>query len=132
MSHLGTYGAVPDCEANERRTLPRPKSQRTNKIVVEKRGHPRTGIATVVTCHRKDGTSFEGRSKDISIGGMYLESTEPVAFGAELTIEVTLPRTKGALKLPAVVRWTDKTGFGVQFGLLGARETHAISQLIRS
>ena len=97
----------------------------------EKRGHPRTVIDTAVTCHRPDGTNFEGRSKDISIGGMYLESTEPVAFGDQLTIELSLPRTKGALRLPAVVRWMHKTGFGVQFGLLGARDTHAISQLIR-
>ncbi len=66
------------------------------------------------------------------MGGMYLDTNEPVAFGDELTIEVQLPRTKGVLTLPAVVRWTDKTGFGVQFGLLGARETHAISQLVRS
>ncbi|MFZ5895981.1 MAG: PilZ domain-containing protein [Myxococcota bacterium] len=100
--------------------------------MVEKRGHPRTAISAVVTCHRKDGTSFEGRSKDISIGGMYLFATEPVTFGAELTIEISLPRTKGALRLPGIVRWIDQGGFGVQFGLLGARETHAISQLIRS
>ncbi|MGC4091831.1 MAG: PilZ domain-containing protein [Polyangiaceae bacterium] len=98
--------------------------------MVEKRGHPRTTIETAVTCHRKDGSSFEGRSKDISIGGMYLETSQAVAFGDELTIELTLPRTKGALRLPAVVRWIDKQGFGVQFGLLGARDTHAISQLM--
>jgi type IV pilus assembly protein PilZ len=129
MSHLAFERGD---SAPARRSLLRPNARRTKKIVVEKRGHPRTALKAVVTCHRKDGTTFEGRSKDISIGGMYLESTEAVAFGTELTIEVSLPRTKGALRLPAVVRWTDKAGFGVQFGLLGARETHAISQLIRS
>jgi type IV pilus assembly protein PilZ len=39
--------------------------------------------------------------------------------------------TKGDLRLPAIVRWTKPDGFGVQFGSLGARETHAISQLLK-
>ena len=100
--------------------------------MAEQRKHHRVPIRFEVTCVANDASSFAGTGRDISIGGMYLESTEPVAFGTELTIEVSLPRTKAALRLPAVVRWIDKAGFGVQFGLLGARETHAISQLIRS
>jgi type IV pilus assembly protein PilZ len=62
---------------------------------------------------------------------MYLESKEPVAFGDALTLEFTLAGARTAMTLPGVVRWTDPGGFGVQFGLLGARETHTISQLIR-
>jgi type IV pilus assembly protein PilZ len=99
--------------------------------VVEKRGHPRATIDAQVTCRRPDGTSFEARGKDISMGGMYMETTEAVVFGESLSLQLTLTGSRTAMTLPAVVRWTDPRGFGVQFGLLGARETHAISQLIR-
>ena len=33
--------------------------------------------------------------------------------------------------LPAVVRWSERHGFGVQFGLLGAYATHAILDLVK-
>jgi type IV pilus assembly protein PilZ len=70
-------------------------------------------------------------ARDISIGGMFVESGEILPFGTELTIAVRLPGTKADLRLPAIVRWAKPSGFGVQFGSLGARETHAISQLLK-
>lgn len=75
---------------------------------------------------------FEALARDISIGGMFIESAEGVAFGAELSITLRLPGAKQDMALPGVVRWTKPGGFGVQFGLLGARETHAISELMRA
>jgi type IV pilus assembly protein PilZ len=36
------------------------------------------------------------------------------------------------MALPAVVRWTSKDGMGVQFGLLGARETHEITEFVKA
>jgi hypothetical protein len=99
--------------------------------VVEKRGHPRASIDAQVTCQRPDGTAFVAKAKDISMGGMYLEAQESLHFGEPLTLEFLIVGARAAVKLPAVVRWTDPTGFGVQFGLLGARETHAISEVVR-
>jgi type IV pilus assembly protein PilZ len=78
------------------------------------------------------GATIVGRAKDISIGGMYIESEAQVAFGQEVSIVLRLPNTKSDAHLPAVVRWLKPGGFGVQFGLLGARETHAISELFKS
>lgn len=65
------------------------------------------------------------------MGGMYLATTEPVTFGERLMVELKLPAIRAPLALPVVVRWTNPDGCGVQFGLLGARETHAISELVR-
>jgi hypothetical protein len=62
---------------------------------------------------------------------MYLESATSPAFGTELTIVGTVPGAKKDLRLPAVVRWTKPGGFGVQFGLLGALETHVLSELMK-
>ena len=75
---------------------------------------------------------FEAHGKDISVGGMYLESSELPPFGTELTILGRLPGAKKDVTLPGVVRWTKPGGFGVQFGLLGALETHLISELMKA
>jgi len=84
-----------------------------------------------VKCERRDAAAFTGMARDISIGGMFVESSEILPFGTELSIALRVPGTKGELKLPAIVRWAKPHGFGVQFGSLGARETHAISQLLK-
>lgn len=68
---------------------------------------------------------------NVSVGGMFLNSAEVLQFGEELTIELELPRARAPLRLPAIVRWTLAEGFGVQFGLLGARDTHALVELTR-
>jgi hypothetical protein len=98
--------------------------------VQEKRAHGRTPLSTLVACTSEAGVTIEGTSRDISLGGMYIVASQQLPFGTKLTISATLPGV-GECKLPGIVRWTGKDGFGVQFGLLGARETHAIAKLIR-
>ena len=97
----------------------------------DKRLHPRVIINTMVSCEVRAGATFAGLAKDISIGGMFVESTEIVPFGTEVTIVGRFAGTKAELRLPAIVRWAKPDGFGIQFGSLGARETHAISQLLK-
>lgn len=98
----------------------------------DKRSHPRVPVSAEVTCEVSGAASIIGRAKDISIGGMFIESEEVVSFGLEVTIVLRLPNTKADSRLPGIVRWIKPGGFGVQFGLLGARETHAISELFKS
>lgn len=100
-------------------------------LVVDKRSHPRVSLDTEVTCELPDGTQVEGRSKDISIGGMFVITATGVPFGTNLKVKIRLPSARQDLLLPGVVRWMNPDGFGVQFGLLGARDTHAISELLR-
>lgn len=83
-----------------------------------------------VTCELPGGVTLLGTAKDISLGGMFVEIEAAPAFATAVTILMRLPGV-GEARLPAVVRWTKSEGFGVQFGLLGARETHAISKLLR-
>jgi type IV pilus assembly protein PilZ len=89
-------------------------------------------LAVPVTCEVSGGVTFSGISKDISVGGMFIDSSEQPSFGTQLNIVLRLPNTKVDARLPGVVRWLKPDGFGVQFGLLGARETHAISELLKS
>jgi len=100
-------------------------------VVEDKRVHPRVVVNTLVSYEVKNGAAFTGLVKDISIGGTFVETTEVVPFGTEVTIVARFASTKGDLRLPGTVRWTKPDGFGVQFGALGARETHAISQLLK-
>lgn len=95
----------------------------------DKRVHPRVQVELGVSCERKDGPAIAGIAKDVSMGGMFIESSESPAFGTQLTIAAKLGGVD--LKLPGTVRWAKPGGFGVQFGLLGARETHVIAKLLK-
>lgn len=97
----------------------------------DNRVHPRVPINVTVTCEQAGAASFEAFAKDISVGGMYLQGEDAPPFGTNLTIVGMLPGAKKEVRLPAIVRWVKPGGFGVQFGLLGAFETHVISELMR-
>jgi type IV pilus assembly protein PilZ len=62
---------------------------------------------------------------------MFIETASVVPFGTDVTIRVRLPGNKDELTLPGVVRWVRNDGMGIQFGLLGAKETHAITEIAR-
>lgn len=98
----------------------------------DKRVHPRVPLSANVTCEVRGGQVISGFTKDISVGGVFIHSDEQVTFGTEVTIVVRMPTAKTDLRLPGTIRWMKEDGFGVQFGLLGARETHAISELFKS
>jgi type IV pilus assembly protein PilZ len=107
--------------------------------VVELRRYQRAPVDVALEYVVKGGPSdaragerMAGRAGDISLGGMYVLTPAPLAFGTELVIHVMLPKQRVAFALPAVVRWVRAGhGMGVQFGLLGARETHAVTELTR-
>ncbi len=96
----------------------------------EKRRHHRVPLEATVTCRSTDSESFqcEATAQDISLGGMYLRSANQPPLGRKLELSFQLPGNQTPLRLPAVVRWFANDGFGVQFQLLGAKETHAITR----
>ena len=73
----------------------------------------------------------EGLAKDISVGGTFIETSAPAAFGSDVIVHVVLPGATELVALPGVVRWVRDGGMGVQFGLLGAVETHLITEIGR-
>jgi type IV pilus assembly protein PilZ len=97
--------------------------------VEEKRAHRRVEYSTEITCTPEGGESFVARSHDLSLGGMFVESEHNPTFGTKMTIRVLLPGQSAPFDLPCTVRWNKPEGFGVQFGRLGAKETHAITKL---
>ncbi len=99
--------------------------------VHEKRSHARAPLNVEVICELSDGTRVQGTSRDISLGGMYVETSAQVPFNTQLIVVVRLPGAREDSRLPGVIRWSTPDGFGIQFGLLGARETHHITELMR-
>ncbi len=78
--------------------------------------------------------SFATESVDLSVGGMFVKhprGAETMVFGEQIELEIDLPEL-GPTRLPAFVRWLRGDGFGLQFGLLGAVQTHALANLVSS
>jgi hypothetical protein len=81
---------------------------------------------------RDSSRKVHGTAKDISLRGMFIETDLPAAVGATLVLGFTLPGHPKPMLVSGTVRWTSKVGMGVQFGLLGASETHAITETRRA
>lgn len=95
------------------------------------RRHSRVPFAEpIVFVLKGNDERHTGASRDISLGGMFIETTTQAAFGAEIVVHVHVPGEAQAFALPGIVRWVGKEGMGVQFGMLGARETHTITELV--
>jgi hypothetical protein len=100
-----------------------------NRPTLEHRRHARVPIDVPVVFRQADSPdTIAGSAKDISLGGMFIETDFPAAFGAVVLIGFTLPGSRPML-VSATVRWTEESGMGVQFGALSARDTYAITQL---
>ena len=74
--------------------------------------------------------SFDAVATDLSLGGTCLEGTNVPEYGTQMTIVAQLPGSSEVSRLPATVRWTGSSLFGVQFGLLGAHDTRIIAEMI--
>lgn len=95
----------------------------------EKRAYSRSVIRIAVTCTTEGGANLAGVTRDISTGGVFIEASEIPAFGTRVSLQFEAVELS-ELKIPGIVRWTKLAGFGVQFQLLGARETHALALIV--
>jgi type IV pilus assembly protein PilZ len=111
-------------------TFESPARSGTRAAVRRAREDERREIALDVSFRSDDGEPCLGVSRDIGIGGMFIRTATPSAYGSEVKLTITLPTRATTLELTAVVRWMSDDGMGVQFGLTGARETHEITKLI--
>jgi hypothetical protein len=84
----------------------------------------------MVTCILGDGAEFEGSAKDISVGGMFVECQKELSFGTPVSLVLRGVASR-EVRVPAIVRWSEPRGFGVQFGLLGAYATHVVVDLVK-
>ena len=98
----------------------------------EKRKFPRKSVDVPVSLALAGtGVPVQGVCRDISIGGMYVITEARAPFGSGVVVEMAFPGV-GIMKMQATVRWTGPDGIGLQFGALGAKETHGIVQLLKA
>src|SRR5205814_4914190 len=62
--------------------------------VHDKRAHTRIPLSADVACEVSGGATIMGRARDISIGGMFIESETSVSFGTQVSIVLRLPGAK--------------------------------------
>jgi PilZ domain len=98
--------------------------------VSEQRRHFRKPVDYAIEFSHDQGVRSPGICRDFSLGGMAIEATHAAPFGAKVTVYLQLAGIQGVSALPGVVRWTKGNTMGVQFGLLGARETYAITEML--
>jgi hypothetical protein len=98
--------------------------------VTEQRKHHRVPVSFEIICVLGDGGEIEASARDISVGGMFVECQKELAFGTAVSLILKGVATR-EVRLPAIVRWSEPRGFGVQFGLLGAYATHVVVDLVK-
>lgn len=95
------------------------------------RRHSRVHFSEPVVVVVKGGDArIAGTSQDISLGGIFVEASVAPPFGSDVVVHLHIPGEREAMALPGVVRWVRRGGMGIQFGLLGARDTYAITELV--
>jgi len=127
-SLLGLRAAAATTSAGARVPPPLPEQPST------RRRFARAPYVTPVRIQCANGTSLEGRSEDISVGGLLVLA--PQAFGHEESVSVrfALPITGKLLEVPAIARWVKKargTGaIGLEFAALAPDQLAVIENYV--
>ncbi len=90
----------------------------------EARTQPRVSLTAKVRYLASDGSPVESRATGVGGGGLFIESTAPLAIGTELTVSFSLPdrsaewleaKGKVAWVCPKADQYTFFPGMGVRF-----------------
>lgn len=102
------------------------------------RAHPRAPLAIKIHCTTSEGKHFDSLTGGIGGGGLFIESSAPLAPGTELTVEFALPdRPADKYSAKARVAWTRAKperyllfpGMGVQFTEINEDARHRLIEL---
>jgi len=97
--------------------------------VADKRRYPRKVVRVRVKFQVGTGAWAEGYSRDMSLGGMFVVTNAPAPFGGAVLVVLHLD-SGHEITVQSTVRWTEPDGMGVQFAMMGARDTHALTQVL--
>ena len=103
------------------------------------RAHPRAPLAVKVRYTTPEGKQFDSLTGGIGAGGLFIESSTPLAPGTELSVEFALPdRPWEKHKAIAKVAWTRNKperhllfpGMGVQFTNIDEKARKELIELV--
>jgi PilZ domain len=92
----------------------------------EQRASPRTRLRHAIQFLDADGQQYDGVCRNLSLGGAAIQTAEPAAFGARVTVIIELDGIEGETRLGGTVRWSKPGVMGVQWDSFGVRVTHAL------
>jgi hypothetical protein len=77
-----------------------------------------------------DGPRHVSRVRDLSAGGVFIQTNVAVPIGSELELLFALP--EGETRVDGIVRYVDGTnGIGVEFTTMGSGDRARVDQLLR-
>jgi uncharacterized protein (TIGR02266 family) len=78
------------------------------------------------------------QTRNISLGGLYLESATPLPIGTTVQLRFQLPTQSEPVEVAGDVRWVvkkgtgDRSGIGIRFQGLRARDVWALNRYFQS
>ena len=80
-----------------------------------------------------EGSSFSAHTRNISLGGVFIETDHTLPFGAKLSLRFKVPTQTEMIEVEGQVRWLEMDegrlrGLGVRFEGLRARDVWALNK----
>ncbi len=118
--------------------MPRAGAHRTDAAPqeAERRTAPRTGLVIRVSYSSVDEI-FSEFARNINEGGMFIETENPHAVGAEVSIQFSLPGCDRPIAASGRVAWAspggpdEPAGMGLRFEQLDPATRRRINELVR-
>jgi uncharacterized protein (TIGR02266 family) len=106
-----------------------------------RRSQPRVEANLTVKLRVPAGeTTATNRIRNISLGGVFIEMDEPIAFGTEVQLEFSLPVAPRVIRCKGFVVWSTKTspervkdgvqGIGVRLMEIGIADMRTLAEYI--
>jgi Tfp pilus assembly protein PilZ len=96
------------------------------------RSSPRPQASQQVVLHRSDSSTIVAFTRDVSTGGVFVETQETFTVGESLRVELVSPSTWDPLTLRAEVRRAEPGGVGLRFVGVSDADLVALINLISS
>jgi uncharacterized protein (TIGR02266 family) len=80
-----------------------------------------------------EGSSYDGQTRNISLGGVFVDTEHPLPFGARIKMRFKVPTQPEPIEADGQVRWLEMEegrlrGMGVRFEGLRARDVWALNK----
>jgi|SRR5437588_3301815 len=84
-----------------------------------------------------EGSSFNAYTRNISLGGVFIETETTLPFGARVAMKFRVPSQHEAVEVEGQVRWLEMEdghvrGIGIRFDGLRARDVWALNKFFES
>ncbi len=106
----------------------------------ERRSNSRVDVELSVKLRAPGGRVVSSSTiRNISLGGVFIDMPDPLAFGAELEIEFSLPAAPRQIRCKGFVVWSSKThpercpglsGIGVRLMDIGITEMRILNEFV--